>query len=130
VLPKCPLAARFVGGRADGFASAHATYAPRTGRSHSFAGQLAVLLHPTGELSFLELVVLVDITALGAGLLTPPLRPTEGLPSLLKTRTPPTLWASYAALAGGGDLRSAERRGQETRAEREGQVTRAERDPR
>src|SRR5712692_6852932 len=35
--------------------------APRTGRSHSFAGQLAGLLHPGGELSFVELVVLVDV---------------------------------------------------------------------
>ncbi len=31
------------------------------GRSHSFAGQLAGLLHPSGELSFVELVVLVDV---------------------------------------------------------------------
>src|SRR5919106_4192108 len=37
------------------------THAPRTGRSHSFAGQLAGLLHPGGELSFVELVVLVDV---------------------------------------------------------------------
>ena len=29
--------------------------------SHSFAGQLAGLLHPGGELSFVELVVLVDV---------------------------------------------------------------------
>src|SRR5437870_8545359 len=36
-------------------------HAPRTGRSHSFAGQLAGLLHPSGELSFVELVVLVDV---------------------------------------------------------------------
>src|SRR5260370_34333593 len=42
-------------------ASAHATHAPRTGRSHSFAGQLADLLHPSGEPSFVELVVLVDV---------------------------------------------------------------------
>ena len=34
---------------------------PRTGRSHSFAGQLAGLLHPSGELSFVELVVLMDV---------------------------------------------------------------------
>src|SRR5205807_4295967 len=37
---------------------------PRThlaGRSHSFAGQLAGLLHPSGELSFVDLVVLVDV---------------------------------------------------------------------
>src|SRR5215510_4731561 len=34
---------------------------PRTGRSHSFAGQLARLLHPSGELSFVELVVLLDV---------------------------------------------------------------------
>src|SRR5207244_726641 len=33
----------------------------RTGRSHSFAGQLAGLLHPSGKLSFVELVVLVDV---------------------------------------------------------------------
>ena len=32
-----------------------------TGRSHSFAGQLAGLLHPIGELSFVELVVLMDV---------------------------------------------------------------------
>src|SRR5436190_485779 len=41
--------------------TAHATHAPRTGRSHSFAGQLAGLLHPSGELSFVELVVLMDV---------------------------------------------------------------------
>jgi hypothetical protein len=35
--------------------------APRTGRSHSFAGQLAGLLHPSGELSFVELVGLMDV---------------------------------------------------------------------
>src|SRR5262245_36789477 len=34
---------------------------PRTGRSHSFAGQLARLLYPAGELSFVELVVLMDV---------------------------------------------------------------------
>jgi hypothetical protein len=45
-----------VGLRADDLASAHATHAPRTGRSHSFAGQLAGLLHLSGELSFVELV--------------------------------------------------------------------------
>ena len=33
----------------------------RTGRSHSFAGQLAGLLYPSGELSFVERVVLVDV---------------------------------------------------------------------
>src|SRR5205823_9713495 len=32
-----------------------------TSRSHSFAGQKARLLHPIGELSFVELVVLVDV---------------------------------------------------------------------
>src|SRR5436190_15704446 len=32
-----------------------------TGRSHSFAGQLARLLHPTGELSFVKLVVRMDV---------------------------------------------------------------------
>ncbi len=53
-------AAAFVGLRADDVATAHATHAPRTGRSHSFAGQLAGF-HPSGELSFVELVVLVDI---------------------------------------------------------------------
>src|SRR5438105_14962293 len=37
------------------------THAPRTGRSQSFAGQLAGLLHPSGELSFVEGVVLVDV---------------------------------------------------------------------
>src|SRR5882724_4449435 len=40
-------------------------FTPRThlalGRSHSFAGQKARLLHPGGELSFVELVVLVDV---------------------------------------------------------------------
>src|SRR5439155_18516181 len=30
-------------------------------RSHSFAGQLAGLPHPSGELSFVELVVLMDV---------------------------------------------------------------------
>src|SRR5262245_18946386 len=39
--------------------------APRThvatSRSHSFAGQLAGLAHPSGELSFIELVVLMDV---------------------------------------------------------------------
>src|SRR2546427_766676 len=30
-------------------------------RSHSFAGQLAGLLHPSGELSLVELVALVDV---------------------------------------------------------------------
>src|SRR6266516_1451938 len=34
-----------------------------TSRSHSFAGQKAGLLHPGGELSFVELVVLVDVEA-------------------------------------------------------------------
>src|SRR2546429_132347 len=53
-------AAAFVGLRADDLATAHATHAPRTGRSHSFAGQVAGLLHRSGELSFVELVVLVD----------------------------------------------------------------------
>ena len=37
------------------------THAPRTSRSHSFAGQLAGLLHPGGELRFVELIVLVDV---------------------------------------------------------------------
>jgi len=54
-------AAAFVGLRADDLASAHATHAPRTGRSHAFAGQLAGLLHPSGEPSFVELVVLMDV---------------------------------------------------------------------
>src|SRR5438046_267324 len=49
----------------------HATHAP-TSRSHSFAGQLAGLLHPSGELSFVELVALTDVEvthvlALGCG---------------------------------------------------------------
>src|SRR5436305_1062258 len=35
--------------------------APRTGRSHSFAGQLAGLLHPGGDLRFVERVVLMDV---------------------------------------------------------------------
>ena len=47
--------------RADGLASAHAPHAPRTGGSHLFAGQLAGFLHPSGDLSFVELVVLVDV---------------------------------------------------------------------
>jgi hypothetical protein len=51
----------FRGLRADDLATAHATHAPRTGRLHSFAGQLAGLLHPSGELSFVELVVLMDV---------------------------------------------------------------------
>ena len=33
----------------------------RTGRSQSFAGQLAGLLHPTNELSFVELLILADV---------------------------------------------------------------------
>src|SRR5262245_11490417 len=33
----------------------------RAGRSHSLAGQLAGLLHPSGELSFVDLVALVDV---------------------------------------------------------------------
>src|SRR3984957_17164426 len=44
-----------------GTSAVHATHAPRTGRSQSFAGQLVGLLHPSGELSFVELVVLVDV---------------------------------------------------------------------
>jgi hypothetical protein len=36
-------------------------HAPRTDRSHSFAGQLAGLHHPSGELSFVELVALLDV---------------------------------------------------------------------
>src|SRR5207249_375705 len=34
---------------------------PARSRSHAFAGQFAGLLHPSGELSFVELVVLVDV---------------------------------------------------------------------
>src|SRR5262249_19800470 len=33
----------------------------RTGCSHSFAGQFAGLLHPSGELTFVELVILVEV---------------------------------------------------------------------
>src|SRR5262245_59117153 len=33
----------------------------RTGCSHSFAGQFAGLLHPSGELTFDELVILVEV---------------------------------------------------------------------
>ena len=44
-----------------GLASAYPRTHLATSRSHSFAGQLAGLLHPTGELSFVELVVLVDV---------------------------------------------------------------------
>src|SRR4030081_1398297 len=33
----------------------------QAGRSHSSAGQLAGLLHPSGELSFVELVVLMEV---------------------------------------------------------------------
>jgi len=47
--------------RADGLASAHAPHATPTGGSHLFAGQLAGFLHPSGDLSFVELVVLVDV---------------------------------------------------------------------
>ena len=36
-------------------------FAIATSRSHSFAGQLTGLLHPGDELSFVELVVLVDV---------------------------------------------------------------------
>ena len=39
---------------------AHAAHLA-TSRSHAFAGQFARLLHPGGELSFVELVVLVDV---------------------------------------------------------------------
>src|SRR5438552_13382978 len=49
------------GKKADDFANAHAAHAPRTGRSYSFAGQLAGLLHPIGEQSFVQVVVLVDV---------------------------------------------------------------------
>src|SRR5438445_6009636 len=35
------------------------------GRSHSFAGQLTGLLHPGGELSFVELIVLMDVEVAG-----------------------------------------------------------------
>src|SRR5260370_14638365 len=53
---------RGIGGlRADDLVTAHATHAPRTGRSKSFAGQLAGLFHPSGELSFVDLVVLMDV---------------------------------------------------------------------
>src|SRR5262245_4789590 len=38
-----------------------ATQAPCTDGSHSFAGQLAGLLHPISQLSFVDLVVLVDV---------------------------------------------------------------------
>src|SRR5438270_2358 len=37
--------------------------APRVGRSHLSAGQLAGLLHPGGELSFIEQVILTDVEA-------------------------------------------------------------------
>jgi hypothetical protein len=50
-------AVAFVGLRADDLATAYATHAPRTGRSHSFAGQHGRLLHPIRELRFVELVV-------------------------------------------------------------------------
>jgi hypothetical protein len=46
------------------FAEIHATHALRIGRLHSFTGQLAGLLHPSGKLSFVELVVLVVTAAL------------------------------------------------------------------
>src|SRR6266849_3572867 len=42
-------------------AHAYATHAAYTGRSHAFARQLAGLLHPSGELSFVELVVFMDV---------------------------------------------------------------------
>src|SRR5438874_626558 len=45
---------------ADVLATIHATHvAPAA--NHSFAAQLAGLLHPSGELSFVELVVLVVV---------------------------------------------------------------------
>ena len=51
-----------------GQTTAHATHAPRTGRSQSFAGQLAGLLHPTGKLSFVELIAFPHVEgALGFG---------------------------------------------------------------
>jgi hypothetical protein len=40
---------------------AHTMHLPRTGRSHAFARQRGGLLHPDGELSFVELVALMDI---------------------------------------------------------------------
>ena len=46
---------------AGDLASAHAMHAPRTGRSHTFAGQFADLRHPGGELSFVKRVVLTDV---------------------------------------------------------------------
>src|SRR3981081_887341 len=39
----------------------HATHASCAARSHSFAGQLAGLLHPSGELSFVDRGVLVEV---------------------------------------------------------------------
>ena len=39
----------------------HAPSGLQAPRSHSFAGQKARLLHPSGELSFVELVVLMDV---------------------------------------------------------------------
>jgi hypothetical protein len=42
-------------------AALHPGYKLQAGRSHSFAGQLAGLLHPSGELSFVERVVLMDV---------------------------------------------------------------------
>ena len=53
--------AAFVGLRADDLAPAHAAHALRPGRSQSLARQLDGLLHPSGELSLVELLVLVDV---------------------------------------------------------------------
>src|SRR5947208_1538321 len=50
---------RTIGGGYPGFRFARSGL--QAGRSHAFAGQLAGLLHPSGELSFVELVVLMDV---------------------------------------------------------------------
>ena len=60
----------------------------------------------------------MEITALGAGLPTPPLRWTAGLPETGNARSKPDNLITKTE-PNGGDLRSSERRGQETRAERE-----------
>src|SRR4051812_49087025 len=57
--PRSVFDAAFVALQADDFATG--PRAARTGRSQSFPGQLAGLLHPSGELSFVQLLAFVDV---------------------------------------------------------------------
>jgi hypothetical protein len=49
------------------------------GLTHSFAGQKTRLLHPSGELSFVELVVFMDVEGEGAQLRGCPMHPNPGV---------------------------------------------------